>query len=124
MANKKLNSFSKLIKYRERKKRLKEAINNARLASSAKHLSDVHKTLPAETVLDDSIAIVVNGVVEDVIHCQRRLADMLLSNPVFVSVKDKNPVPTIGWIYNEELNDFFMRFEIDVNAEIKEEHDH
>lgn len=118
------NSVSKAIKYREKKKKLKEAINNARLTSSAKHLSDIHKTLPPEVVLDDSIAIVVNGVVEDVVHCQRRLADMLLSNPVLVSVKDKNPKPTIGWIYNEELGEFFMRFDIDTTGEIKDSHEH
>jgi hypothetical protein len=50
-------------------------------------------TLPPPNV--SHIAIVLDGVVEDVILCQDRLSALLLSNPIFVMV-DQDNKPTVG----------------------------
>jgi hypothetical protein len=53
-----------------------------------------------------SIAIVLDGEVQDVIRTETRLAAMLLSDPVFVDTTDLEIKPGIGTRYNLEKNEF------------------
>jgi hypothetical protein len=52
--------------------------------------------LPPQNIAINHIAIVLDGVVEDVIRCQNRLAALLLSNPEFVEFDTKKEYPKIG----------------------------
>lgn len=48
----------------------------------------------------NTIAIVLDGVVQEVIRAENRMAALLLSEPHFVLVKDTDKKPTLNWIYN------------------------
>ena len=50
----------------------------------------------------NTIAIVLDGVVQEVIRAENRMAALLLSHPQFVLVKDTDKKPTLNWIYNDE----------------------
>ncbi len=50
------------------------------------------------------IAFVIDGVVEDIIHCNERLGMLLLSDPVIVEVEDREA--SIEWTYDEDSNTF------------------
>lgn len=49
------------------------------------------------------IALVVDGVVEDIIYCNERLGLLLLSNPHIVETEEEI---AILWNYNEKLDTF------------------
>jgi hypothetical protein len=52
------------------------------------------------------LALVIDGVVEDIIHCDERLGYILLSNPDIIDIKDKFRKVNISDIYDEESNTF------------------
>lgn len=64
-----------------------------------------HKSAPMH------IAFIVDGIVEDVIHCNDRLGVLLLSDPVIVEIENLDI--TVNWLYNEENNTFTPPEEID-----------
>lgn len=47
-----------------------------------------------------TIAIVLDGVVQEVIRTENRMAALMLSNPQFILVKPGEKKPTLNWIYN------------------------
>lgn len=53
-----------------------------------------------------SVAIILDGEVQDVIRTEARLAAMLLSEPIFVDVTDLDHKPGIGTKYNIENGEF------------------
>lgn len=57
------------------------------------------------------IAFVIDGIVEDIIHCNERLGMLLLSDPVIVEVEDKEV--SIEWTYDEETNTFSKPEEVE-----------
>lgn len=49
-----------------------------------------------------TIAIVLDGEIQEVIRAQDRMAALILSNPEFVEIPDTLPEkPTIGWFYKD-----------------------
>jgi hypothetical protein len=52
------------------------------------------------------IAFVIDGVVEDILHTDVRLAAIFLSEPVIVDVTDSELEITIGLNYDAETNTF------------------
>lgn len=51
------------------------------------------------------IAFVVDGIVEDIIHCDERMGYLLMSYPVIVQLENVNSAK-INDIYNEQTNTF------------------
>jgi len=76
----------------------------ARLPVKKEKVSD-HKINPQPNIPEEEIsyiAIVLDGVVEDVMRSQNRLAALLLSDPVFVEFDPKKERPQIGkTLYSE-----------------------
>jgi hypothetical protein len=65
------------------------------------------ETPPPAHLLPYHIALVVDGVVEQVMHFDERLAAVFLSNPTIVQVDlPENGGPNIGWIHNAETGTF------------------
>jgi hypothetical protein len=57
------------------------------------------------------LALVIDGIVEDIIHCDERLGYILMSDPVVVDLgKNFNNV-NISDIYNDKENKFIPEFE-------------
>lgn len=54
------------------------------------------------------IAIVLDGIVEDIIHCDDRLGILLLSSPDFIEINKDIPIG-IDWLYNKETNEFYKK---------------
>jgi len=52
------------------------------------------------------LALVIDGVVEDIIHCDERLGYILLSDPKIVDIKDNFRKINISDIYDEDTNTF------------------
>lgn len=48
----------------------------------------------------NTVAIILDGQVQEVIRAENRMTALLLSNPEFVVVNDVTPTPTIGWEYS------------------------
>jgi hypothetical protein len=57
---------------------------------------------PPANIQINHIAIVLDGVVEEVIRAENRLAALFLSQPQFVEFTPEEIRPTIGWGYNGE----------------------
>lgn len=53
-----------------------------------------------------SIAIVLDGEIQDIIRTEPRLAALLLSEPKFIDVTELEIKPYIGWAYDEDLGEF------------------
>jgi hypothetical protein len=53
-----------------------------------------------------TIAIVLDGKVQDLLKAEIKLAAMLLSDPILVDVSKESHHPHIGWEYNEETGEF------------------
>jgi hypothetical protein len=53
-----------------------------------------------------SIAVVLDGKVQDIVRAEIRLASMLLSDPILVDITEDHSHPRIGWEYNEEDGTF------------------
>jgi hypothetical protein len=53
-----------------------------------------------------SMAIVLDGKIQDIIRAEVRLAAMLLSDPIIVDVTEHEQHPQIGWIYNDDSKEF------------------
>lgn len=62
----------------------------------------------------NTIAIVLDGRVEEVIRAQNRLAALLLSEPEFVQFDPSVERPTIGWFYE---NGKFVNPDITISQE-------
>ena len=63
-----------------------------------------HKAAPPmpENAVVATIAIVLDGEVQEVIRAQDRLAALFLSSPSFIEVSDSlDTKPTIGWSYKD-----------------------
>jgi hypothetical protein len=52
------------------------------------------------------LAIVLDGIVEDIIHCDDRLGILLLSEPKIVEIPADKTVD-IDYLYDEDKNKFF-----------------
>ncbi len=67
-----------------------------------------HRAAPAEPTHNgiNTIAIVMDGVVQEVIRAENRMTALMLSGPEFVLVSAGTKRPTIGWEYiNGEFKD-------------------
>lgn len=65
------------------------------------------QTPPSIFMLPYHIAFVINGVVEEIMHVDERMASVLLSNPTIKQVDLPTAGgPDIGWFYNAETNSF------------------
>jgi hypothetical protein len=51
---------------------------------------------PPSNIVINHIAIILDGVVEDVIRCENRMAALILSEPTFVEFDPKDIYPQIG----------------------------
>ena len=63
-----------------------------------------NQAMPPEPsgVVIATIAVVLDGEVQEVIRAQDRMAALFLSSPSFVEIEEsKDPKPTIGWIYKD-----------------------
>lgn len=52
------------------------------------------------------IALVVDGLVEDVMHCDERLAMLLMSEPLVIEIDADSPV-TVNWLYDKDNERFY-----------------
>lgn len=71
--------------------------------------STYYKANPRYTRSDQApmhLALVIDGVVEDIIHCDERLAYILLSEPTVVDLGDTFVKVNISDIYDDESNTF------------------
>lgn len=59
------------------------------------------------------VALVLDGIVEDIIHCDERLGVLLLSNPKAVEIEQGSKV-SIDWIYDEKNDRFYKQEDINV----------
>lgn len=57
-------------------------------------------------VVPARVAFIIDGVVQDVLNTDDRLAAIFLSQPKVVDVTDNAEFITSGYTYNEELNTF------------------
>lgn len=70
---------------------------------------------PPENISVNHIAIVLDGVVEETIQCQNRLAALLLSNPSFVEYNPEEDKPIIG--STAYVNNAFVYEEVSLENE-------
>lgn len=62
---------------------------------------------PSIFLLPYHIALIVNGIVEEIMHFDERLAAVLLANPTIKQVDlPADGGPDTGWTYNAESNTF------------------
>ena len=61
-----------------------------------------------DSVLTAKIAFIIDGVVQDILNTDNRLAAIFLSQPKIVDITEVNGSEPInfGYIYNEDLNSF------------------
>jgi hypothetical protein len=52
------------------------------------------------------VAFVIDNTIVDILHTDRRLADMFLSNGVVVDITSSTENIEPGWIYNSETGQF------------------
>jgi hypothetical protein len=52
------------------------------------------------------IALVIDGVIQDSLFVEERLAAILLSDPIICDISYVKPRPLLGWKYNEESGEF------------------
>jgi hypothetical protein len=53
-----------------------------------------------------SIALVLDGEIQDIIRTEERLWALLMSQPVILDISDLEEKPQINWTYNEETGEF------------------
>jgi hypothetical protein len=53
------------------------------------------------------IALIIDGVVEDIIHCDERLGFLLLSEPKVIQIDDQYSKINISDRYDEDTNSFY-----------------
>jgi hypothetical protein len=73
--------------------------------------STYYKPNPKFTRSDQApmhLALVIDGIVEDIIHCDERLGYILMSDPIVVDIEEKINKVNISDIYNKEDNTFSM----------------
>jgi hypothetical protein len=63
----------------------------------------VHESGPTPPVHGqiNTLAIVMDGVVQEVIRAENRMTALMLSEPEFVLVPTGTKAPTIGWYYKD-----------------------
>lgn len=64
-----------------------------------------------------TIAFIIDGKVQEIVRTEERFMSILTSNPVIVDITENESRPSIGWLYNEELEEFTK------NEEIQEDKD-
>lgn len=52
------------------------------------------------------LALIIDGVVEDIIHCDDRLGNILMSEPLVIDIGDKFNKVNISDIYDEDSETF------------------
>lgn len=60
-----------------------------------------------------SVAIVLDGQIQEIIRTEARLWALLLSNPQFIDITENESRPMLGWEYNEETMEFISPNEKD-----------
>lgn len=88
----KLNKFLNKISFKRRKK-IKE--ENFKIKYSSKYDAPMH------------LAFIVDGIVEDIIHCDDRLGNLLLSVPKVVEIDSRSEI-NINWKYDEKNERFYQ----------------
>lgn len=53
------------------------------------------------------LALVIDGIVEDIIHCDERLGYLLMSEPVVIELDNNYLKVNISDLYDEEANSFY-----------------
>ena len=66
----------------------------------AVHVHESSPTPPAHGQIN-TLAIVMDGVVQEVIRAENRMTALMLSEPEFVLVPTGTKSPTIGWYYKD-----------------------
>jgi hypothetical protein len=84
--------------------------NKIAKASPVKETFNQPKEMHSEVKIY-SIAIVLDGEVQDVIRTETKLAAMLLSDPIFVDTTDLEEKPGIGTKYDLEKGEFVHHHE-------------
>lgn len=52
------------------------------------------------------LALIVDGIVEDIIHCDERLGYLLLSEPLVIEINNNYSKINVSDLYDEETNTF------------------
>lgn len=92
----------------------------SRLPNKKSQISD-HPIIPNQTLPDgdiNHIAIVLDGVVEDVMRAQNRLAALVLSQPQFIEFDPEVDRPQIGQTRYEKGNFVYPSEELMNNQEL------
>lgn len=88
-----MNTFQWVL-HRVKKNRSKKNVSKESISTGA-------STPPPADSDITTIAIVLDGEVQEVIRSEGRLAALLLSEPIFVEVSNDIERPTIGWKYED-----------------------
>lgn len=77
-----------------------DRINPIKRIKNSYNLYKLAKNSPDPTLysISENIAFVIDNQVVDIIHCQPKMAAMLLSNPKIIRIEPDAPA-RIGWIY-------------------------
>ncbi len=76
---------------------------------------------PDISTITENIAFVIDGRVVEIIHCQPKLAAILLSNPEIIKVP-KNQVIGLNWMYKD--NEFIDPHTKSSHGQNGHDHDH
>jgi hypothetical protein len=61
-----------------------------------------HENLQPKNISVVSLALVVDGIVAEVMNVQSAFAEILQKNPTFVLLNEDDHRPHIGWVYQNE----------------------
>jgi hypothetical protein len=53
------------------------------------------------------LALIIDGIVEDIIHCDERLGYLLMSEPLVIELDNNSLKVNISDLYDEEANSFY-----------------
>lgn len=85
------------------KKEYRAAKRNRFFQPKAKQVEEYmlkHNMAPDLSSITRNIAFVIDGEVVEIIHCQEKMAAILLSDPEIVNIEN-NIFPKIGWEYKD-----------------------
>ena len=65
-----------------------------------------------------TVALIIDGYIQEILECDSRLAAILLSNPKVIDITEvKNDIKERNLFYNEEDNSFYKKIELTPNYE-------
>jgi len=86
---------------KEYKKQKRNSLFKTKKEKVEQYMLD-HNLAPDISSVNNHIAFVIDGEVVEIIHCQEKMAAILLSSPEIVKINE-GVFPKIGWEYKDNL---------------------